>query len=651
MASLVPLLLFLIFEFGYTAREQRKAIEGRALARSETVILKADGEIRRLSTVLDALASSGVLKQSEWQAFRARAAEIVGLNPDVERIEVRDRRTGELLVADGSDPGRIERIAVASTAERARFVGYAVSPTCHCLVLERGSATAEGRPLVLTLYSQSAIFVNMMPPRDAFEVSALVGPQGRFIARTLDHEGRFSSLSSTYVRQAITEGNPNGIYAGRTLEGFENYTAFTRSKLTGWSAHLALGSQYLDRPSRRYLVSLGTAALLSLFLAGLLVAFALRQIREARLFSERMQQAQKLEALGQLTGGLAHDFNNLLTPVIGVLDQLQRREGLDARGRKLAAGALASAQRAARLTQQLLAFSRRQRLAIGPVDVDAMLEQLAEMVARTIGPKHHFAIEKVGDVRCVRSDPTQLELALLNLAINARDASPDGGRLWLRIERKGEKVHFAFGDEGIGMDAETKRRAFEPFFTTKGTGRGTGLGLAQVFGLAEQSGGTVEIDSEPGAGTVVTLRLPACHETDLVKTVPTARPAAMETSRPLRLLVVDDEPDVRAVMAQTLADAGHAVDAVANGTSALAAVGAEPFDLVISDYAMPLMSGAELIIEARHVRPEMPFLLVTGFADSDVLSRTCPATPILPKPFTADQLHAAVLDAVSQTGG
>jgi CheY-like chemotaxis protein len=205
-------------------------------------------------------------------------------------------------------------------------------------------------------------------------------------------------------------------------------------------------------------------------------------------------------------------------------------------------------------------------------------------------------------------------------------------------------VRFAMVDRGSGMDEETRRRALEPFFTTKPTGRGTGLGLAQVFGVVEQSGGTVEIESEPGAGTTVILRLPACNEAEFNATRGTAAQGATLPERGLRRLVVDDDPEVRATMAQMLSEAGHAVDSVANGHSALAAIGNERFDLVVSDYLMPEMSGAELIAEARQVRPQLPFLIVSGFADSDELMRRCPDTVRIGKPFVA----ADLLDAVKR---
>ncbi len=648
-ATLVPLLLFVTFQIGFAAREQRRTLEAQAASTAERVMVAADGETMRITTILDALATASVLRDGGIGELERRFDEFRTIHPDLRGLSVGDA-AGTELASFGLPQGSITRTIDGRGAARPLFVGFARSGDCLCLLFERPSKTATGASVVLVLQTDSRSFLRLMPPSDGqFTVAALLGPKARFIARSLNHQERFGQLGSTFVQSAIRSGKAGGLYRGTTLEGVENYSAFTRSASTGWSVHVALESAYIDKPARRFLTSLGMAALLSLLLAGLLIAFAIRQIREAKAFAERMQQTQKMEALGQLTGGLAHDFNNLLTPVIGTLDLLAKRESLDERGRKLARGALASAERAAKLTGQLLAFSRRQKLALVPVDVRPLADEVREMIERSLGSRNPFTVTLDPKVRCVMSDVTQLEVALLNLAHNARDSSPEAGPVTLDIRQELEDwVRFTIRDDGTGMDEETKRRALEPFFTTKETGKGTGLGLAQVFGLVEQSGGTIEIESAPGAGTSVVMRLPACAEEAMPVT---ERAREQEPERALKLLVVDDDPAVRAAIAGMLMDDGHHVEAVASGRAALAALAEAPVDLVLVDYLMPGMTGAELIAEVLKDGPGPRFLMVTGFADTDAVAAKAPGTPMLAKPFTPDRLRKAVREAISPTAG
>ena len=444
----------------------------------------------------------------------------------------------------------------------------------------------------------------------------------------------------------MASGKPRGLYRGVTLEGVENYSAFSRSRLTGWSAHVALGRHYLDDPARVAFRSLGLAALLSLMLAGVLIWFAFRQVAASRQVVERGQQAQKLEALGQLTGGIAHDFNNLLTPIVGALDFLIQKATLDDRGKRIANGALASAQRAGKFTSQLLAFSRRQKLTIAPLNVPSLLEEIKPILEQSVGNSHRVEIEIDPTTHCVKSDLNQLELAVLNLIINARDAMPAGGTIRietvLRTVGDTDEVLIRVIDRGEGMSDEVKRRAIEPFYSTKEPGKGTGLGLAQVFAVMQQSGGSIEIESVVGEGTTVTMCLPACHESAA------PRPQSSEVSatevKPLRLLLVDDDVAVRATIARLFEDDGHVVDSVGDARIALTAIEVVAYDLAIIDFAMPEMDGAKLIAEARKLRPEQKFLMVTGYADSDAVAAACPDTPILHKPFDGNALRQQVAD-------
>ena len=454
------------------------------------------------------------------------------------------------------------------------------------------------------------------------------------------------TLGSTYLRDAVVSGKSRGVYRGVTLEGVENYSAYSRSRLTGWSAHVALGRHYLDDPARVAFRSLGLAALLSLMLAGVLIWFAFRQVAASRKAVERGQQAQKLEALGQLTGGIAHDFNNLLTPIVGALDFLIKQATLDDRGKRIASGALASAQRAGKLTSQLLAFSRRQKLQIVPLDVPSLFDEIKPILEQSVGAAHRIEMDVEPGTRCVKSDLSQLELAVLNLVINARDASPAGGTIRVESESRTvdgrDEVLLRVIDQGDGMSDEVKRRALEPFYSTKQPGNGTGLGLAQVFAVMQQSGGSVDIDSAVGEGTTITMRMPACDE----PAAPRLRSSEVASTevKPLRLLLVDDDVAVRATIARLFEDDGHVVDSVGDARIALTAIEYVAYDLAIVDFAMPEMDGAELIAEARKLRPEQKFLMVTGYADSDAVAAACPDTPILHKPFDGNALRQQVAD-------
>ncbi|MEP9360013.1 ATP-binding protein [Sphingomonas sp. KR3-1] len=365
----------------------------------------------------------------------------------------------------------------------------------------------------------------------------------------------------------------------------------------------------------------------------------------------QLAQAQKMDAVGQLTGGVAHDFNNLLTPIVGSLDLIRRHHADDPRTQRMIAGALEAAERAATLTQRLLAFARRQALQPQAVDVGALIEGIVDLIRRTLGPSISIVLEAPPRLSAARVDPNQLELALLNLSINARDAMPGGGKLTLSVAEvavdhrnalglgAGEYLCMTVTDTGTGMDRATLERATEPFFSTKGVGKGTGLGLSMVHGLAAQSGGTLTIESEIGVGTSIQLWLPTTdekpanaihHAVDPVR----ARAAA-------RVLLVDDEDLVRSATADMLRDLGYVVVEASSASQALSALrsGIEA-DILVSDYLMPSMTGGQLITELRATGNRIPALLVTGYAaaGSDV-----PGDVVrLAKPFRQSDLAKQV---------
>ncbi|MBA2934441.1 response regulator [Sphingomonas sp. CGMCC 1.13654] len=373
-----------------------------------------------------------------------------------------------------------------------------------------------------------------------------------------------------------------------------------------------------------------------------------QRTREHEAMTAQLHEAQKLETLGQLTGGVAHDFNNLLTPIVGTLDMVRRKTD-DPRTQKLLDGALQASERARTLVARLLAFARRQNLEAQPVDVTALVDGMTDLIQRSIGPTISLdvRIDEAPTVALV--DPNQLELALLNLAVNARDAMPEGGKLTIQTSlvdvgpdrgglAPGPYTLICVADTGSGMDAATLARAVEPFYSTKGVGKGTGLGLSMVHGLAAQSGGTLVLESEPGSGTTVKLWLPAASLEAVTASVPSED--WQSHGQKLRILLVDDEELVRAGTAEMLADMGHEIVQAGSGATALAVLRSRPFDILVTDYLMPSMSGLELAREARKLRSDLPVLLITGFADLADDRATDVAR--LAKPFQMDELARSI---------
>lgn len=381
---------------------------------------------------------------------------------------------------------------------------------------------------------------------------------------------------------------------------------------------------------------------------------------------EALRQAQKMEAVGQLTGGIAHDFNNLLTGIVGSLDLMRARlakgrtEGLT----RYVDAAMNSANRAAALTHRLLAFARRQPLVPKSIDANALVNSLEDLLRRTIGERLDLVIVVAPDLWGTLCDPNQLESALLNLAINARDAMPDGGKLTIAtanapqetaraeapVLAPGDYICISVTDTGTGMSPEVVARAFDPFFTTKPIGQGTGLGLSMIYGFARQSNGHVSIDSRPGRGTVVKLYLPR-HD-GVAATNPAAHPrdvAPVATGE--TVLVVEDEPVVRTVIMEMLLDQGYRVLEAVDGPSGLRALLAEPrVDLLLTDVGLPGMNGRQLADQARETRPELKILFITGYAESVVMAEgfLLPGMDMITKPFDLDNLARRVREMVTK---
>jgi PAS domain S-box-containing protein len=373
---------------------------------------------------------------------------------------------------------------------------------------------------------------------------------------------------------------------------------------------------------------------------------------------ETLHQAQKIETIGQLTGGVAHDFNNLLTPIVGALDMMVLRSETGSRSQRIANAAQQAADKARTLIQRLLAFSRRQHLEARAVDVRGLIDGLADLAARSLGPQIRMIIAVENDLAPAWVDPNQLELALLNLAVNGRDAMAGVGTLTVTATEEtailqgkllpAQYIRISVTDTGCGMDAETLQRAVEPFFTTKTVGRGTGLGLSMVHGLAAQSGGDFTLESAVGEGTTATLRLPVSQTATAAARSDLPPEAVPDSVRRATILLVDDEDLVRTGVAEMLSDAGFTVAQADSGIEAVGMVqaGLRP-DVLVTDYAMPGMTGAALARALRALLPDLPVLMVTGYArlesdDGDDLPR-------LAKPFRQRDIVAVLSGLLRDT--
>jgi hypothetical protein len=380
---------------------------------------------------------------------------------------------------------------------------------------------------------------------------------------------------------------------------------------------------------------------------------------------EALLQSQKMEAVGQLTGGIAHDFNNLLTGIVGSLDLLQTRlnQGRTENVSRYIHAAMTSANRAAALTHRLLAFARRQPLIPKAVDANQLVVSLEDLLRRTIGEAIDLTIMAADDLWPTLCDPNQLESALLNLAINARDAMPHGGKLTIttgnaRLDgvsadtpalEPGDYICIGVTDTGTGMGAEVAARAFDPFFTTKPIGQGTGLGLSMIYGFARQSNGHATIDSRIGRGTSVKLYLPRHYGDSAAEDASAARavePAATGET----VLVVEDEPVVRGVILEMLGEQGYRTLAAVDGPSGLKILlNGQRIDLLITDVGLPGMNGRQLADQARETRPDLKILFITGYAESVAISDGFlqPGMEMITKPFDLDNLSRRVRAMVS----
>jgi two-component system cell cycle sensor histidine kinase/response regulator CckA len=485
------------------------------------------------------------------------------------------------------------------------------------------------------------------------DAMVVVNGAGDIVLLNLQAEKQFGYHRDELVGQPVTNIIPEG-FAERLIADDLRSAADALAQQIGTGIELIArrkdGSEF---PIEIMLSPLKSAE-------GILVTAAIRDITERKRLEAQLSQSQRLEAVGQLAGGIAHDFNNLLTAIRGYSEFARRGLGEDDDRRSDIDEVIVNADRAAALIRQLLAFSRRQILQPQVLDPAAIVEGIVPMLRRLIGEQVELTSHTAPGLGGVKVDPSQLEQVIVNLAVNARDAMPDGGKLTIELSNfefdapyvaahaaavPGPYVLLVVSDTGVGMDVETRVRVFEPFFTTKEPGKGTGMGLATVYGIIKQSGGFIYVYSEPGQGTTFRIYLPRVAEERpaAVAETPAARPSSSGTET---ILLVEDEPAVRDFARRTLEEQGYIVLQAASGADALSIIAshAGPIALLVTDVVMPGLQGYQVAEQLAAARPELRVLYVSGFTENSMIHRGVPdhGGAFLAKPFSSDGLGEAV---------
>ena len=515
----------------------------------------------------------------------------------------------------------------------------------------------------------SRFFQEAAPPGP--HAAALIREDGFILARSPTQAASSRLAPDNVLMRSIAAQPEGGVLSGiSSTDQRERYYAYRH--VGAYPVYVAFGldADVVLRRWHRNLVVYGMVAILSALTLLLVSWLALRrakaeqqalgqlrhEIEQRHAAEQRLLQAQKMESIGQLTGGIAHDFNNLLAVILGNLDLLRKRIKDEDRAKRLLEGAIQGAQRGAALTQRLLAFSRRQDLTPQAVDVPQLVAGMTDLLARSLGPSIKIMTRFPQNLPPVKVDPNQLEMALLNLAVNARDAMPISGTITISAHAQeitegtaqglspGAYVCVSVSDTGMGMDAATLARAIEPFFTTKGVGKGTGLGLSMIHGLAVQSGGTLKLTSKVGKGTTAEIWLP---QGEAVPATTADDEKSHPAHRTCTVLLVEDDPLVMTATALMLEDLGHTVVEASSGEMALKVIREAPsIDLVVTDHAMPGMTGLDLAERIRAEWRRMPILLASGHAE--LPKRAGLAIPRLTKPFRRDELENAIASVVTR---
>ncbi|KAA2212076.1 response regulator [Teichococcus oryzae] len=605
----------------------------QTLSDHRATLLLVDDEAEILVALADLL-------EDEFRVLTAHSgAEALAMLPGEPQVEViiSDQRmpgmTGDAFLAQAREVCAAEALlltgyadleAVISAVNRGRIAGYAPKPWEPMALLSMVRSAVQRFRLARALDMERALLRGLMDSTSD-------------VVFFKDLEGRFTRMNA--AKAALLGGTPEALMGHVEALSAEEQAAVDEGRQV---------EQVEQRSHAGGLHWLRVVRIPIRDAGGRITHLATLEhdITEQRQMQERLHQAEKMQALGTMAGGVAHDFNNLLTAILGSLELLAASDLPHPRQSRMISNAVAAAERGSALTKRLLSFSRKRQLQPRPSDVNRLVTEMEDLLLRSLGD--HVVLHQQLDpgLHAAMADPEQLGLALLNLCINSRDAMPEGGRITLTTRNltlaqdelpdlpAGDYVAVAVADTGTGMPPEVVSQAFEPFFTTKEVGRGTGLGLSMVYGLTRQSGGTTIIRSREGEGTTVEMLLPRALAP--AEATPPMREPARQPARPLQILVVDDDADVRGITVTILGELGHQSLAAPDAQSALALLEAQPgIDLMITDVMMPGMDGRKLADHARMRRPGLPILLLSGYADAGGL----PANyPLLRKPFRRGEL-------------
>ena len=670
VAAVLPVVAIASVLVVYVARQERLSVETETRVKVARVVDLVDREISANFRVLQALATSANLDHPDLSSFHDEARRVLESQPSWLTIILLDLNGWQILSArQPFDRPSLQVIDPRSYEEALRTGRSVVGGISEPAPRTGNRAIPLRVPVVRDGRTRYILTAPVIPEsigrllRDSGVPAAWIGivvdREGRIIARSRDAEIHVGRSANEDTLTAIQSGTGSGLYDGRISEDSDVIAAYGTSFLTGWSVHFGIPRESIKGPYRRAVLGASLGGLAIVLLATILVWLVQRDLAAYRRQEATLRQAQKMEAIGRMTGGVAHDFNNVLAVIASAAGLLRRRPD-DPRRELFLDGIVDATDRAANLTRQLLSFAGRRAWHPEVIELPSRISASADLLRSCLRSDIDLRLDLADGLWPVELDPAELELVLLNLAANARDSMPKGGALRLTarnvslpqageglLDLKGDHVRLTVTDTGMGMAPEVLERAFEPFFTTKEQGKGTGLGLSQVYGFARQAGGAATIQSRPGTGTAVTLYLPRTRkvpaETGLV-----AGAEPLPAKR-LRVLVVEDDPAVSSMTVALLEQLGHTAVAVGQATEALETLTREQrFDLVFSDVVMPgEMDGIQLAHEIRRRHPAMPVLLVTGYSVKLENGAAAPhGVDILRKPYSVSALQRAIEESV-----